>query len=75
MFMMQFDEQTKSTERNPRAKPLEKVLGTKLEVFSAGRENHQDGGAEAWLCNKKNKKNLSCKMHKQSHVPKAKPKL
>jgi hypothetical protein len=47
MFMMQFDEQTKSTERNPRAKPLEKVLGTKLEVFSAGRKNHQDGGAEA----------------------------
>jgi hypothetical protein len=47
MFMVQFDEQTKSTKRNPRAKPLEKVLETKLEVFSAGRKNHQDGGAEA----------------------------
>jgi hypothetical protein len=47
MFVMQFDEQTKSTKRNLRAKPLEKVLGTKLEVFSAGRKNHQDGGAEA----------------------------
>jgi len=31
----------------PEQKPLEKVLGTKLEVFSAGRKNHQDGGAEA----------------------------
>lgn len=43
--MMQFDEQTKSTKRNPRAKPLEKVLGTRLEVFSAGKKNHQDGEA------------------------------
>jgi hypothetical protein len=45
--MMQFDEQTKNSKRNPRAKPLEKNLGTKLEALSAGRKNLQDGGAEA----------------------------
>jgi hypothetical protein len=26
-------------------------------------------------CDKKNKKNLSCKIHEESDVPKAKPKL